>query len=101
MKKKIKTFMGEIEYTKSIKGCDKMNSLFDNSIIKRVLTAGYVGKEHYEIVLHNGSSIYVTDKYEMDELKDVINKVKKICDDFHIEDKYYEILTEKLIELGW
>lgn len=78
-----------------------MGSLFDNSIIKRVLTAGYVGKEHYEIVLHNGSSIYVTDKYEMDELKDVINKVKKICSDCNIEDKYYEILTEELIELGW
>lgn len=78
-----------------------MNSLFDNSIIKRVLTAGYVGKEHYEIVLHNGSSIYVTDKYEMQELEDVINKVKKICDDFQIEDKYYEILTEELKELGW
>lgn len=101
MKRKINTFMGEIEYTTSIKECDKMSSIFDNSIIKRVLTAGYVGKEHFEIVLDNGSSIYVTDKYEMQELETVINKVKKICSDFQIEDKYYEILTEELQELGW
>ena len=78
-----------------------MDSIFDNSIIKRVLTAGYVGKEHYEIVLYNGSSIYVTDRYEMQVLQDTINETKQLCEKFNIEDKYYEILTLKLQERGW
>ena len=78
-----------------------MASLFDNSIIKRVLTAGYVGKEHYEIVLYNGSSIYVTDKHEMQVLQDTINETKQLCEKYNAEEVYYEILTSKLQEKGW
>lgn len=78
-----------------------MDSIFDNSIIKRVLTAGYVGKEHYEIVLHNGSSIYVTDRHEMQVLQDTINETKQLCEKYNAEEVYYEILTSKLQEKGW
>lgn len=78
-----------------------MSSLFDNSIIKRVVTAGYVGKEHYEIVLYNGSSIYVTDTYEMQKLKEIIKEVKDFTSRNGLEEEYYSILTDRLKREGW
>lgn len=78
-----------------------MSSLFDNSIIKRIVTAGYVGKEHYEIVLHNGSSIYVTDPYEIQKLEKIIKEVTDFVTRHDVQDVYYSMLTDRLIEEGW
>lgn len=78
-----------------------MSSLFDNSLIKRVSKDGYVGKEYYEIYLWNGSVIIVSDPYEMQRLEKIIKEVTDFVTIHDVQDTYYSILTDKLIEEGW
>lgn len=78
-----------------------MSSLFDNSLIKRVSKGGYVGKERYEIYMWNGSVIIVSDPYEMQRLEKIIKEVTDFVTRHDIQDTYYSMLTDKLIEEGW
>lgn len=78
-----------------------MSSLFDNSLIKRITKGGYVGKERYEIYLWNGTVIYVTDSNEMQELEKIIKEVTNFVTKHDVQDTYYSMLTDRLIEEGW
>ena len=78
-----------------------MSSLFDNSLIKRITKGGYVGKERYEINLWNGTIIYVTDSHEMQELEKIIKEVTDFVTRHDVQDTYYSMLTDRLIEEGW
>ena len=77
------------------------SSLFENSIIKRISKGGYVGKERYEIYLWNGSVIFVTDKNDMQELEKIIKEVTDFTTRHDVQDTYYSMLTDRLIEEGW
>lgn len=78
-----------------------MSSLFDNSFIKRITKGGYVGKERYEIYLWNGTVIYVTDSKEMQELEKIMKEVTDFVTRLDVQDTYYSLLTDRLIEEGW
>lgn len=78
-----------------------MSSLFDNSLIKRINKGGYVGKERYEIYLWNGTIIYVTNVYAMQELEKIIKEVKDFTNRNDMPEAYYTILTDRLKEEGW
>ena len=80
---------------------DYMSSLFDGSPIKRIEKGGYVGKEYYDIILWNFSVIRVTDKREIEKLEAIIKSVKRDCERMDLEDMYYKILTDTLMEEGW
>ena len=77
------------------------NSLFDNSIIKKITKGGYVGKNRYEIYLWNGTVIYITDPYDMWKLEKIVKEVVDFVTRNDVQDAYYSILTDRLIEEGW
>lgn len=53
------------------------------------------------IYLYNGSVIIVSDPYEMQRLEKIIKEVNDFVTRHDIQDAYYSMLTDKLIEEGW